>query len=214
MNQPTVIIVGADKGGVGKTFVCRTLNDWLKANAIEYKAYDTQQPDGGLKKFDIEKTTVVNLEDSDDQVKVFDGLSPNVVTVIDIQAGLLSKTLTLLSEIGFIDLAKQGKLRVIVLHVFGPSEQSLSELGPVLTALQGSRHVAIANHINDTKYTAPAGAVDFPKLDELAAKAVDASSLLFSEYVNVNAGKVLGGKVRHWLGRVFAQFNVVLGDLK
>ncbi len=207
--KPTVIIVGADKGGVGKTTVTRLLLDYLASNGIEYRAYDTQRPDGALKNFFGETTTVVDLEKSDDQVKVFDNLSPSYVSVIDIQAGLLSKTLTLLSEIGFLDMAREGKLQVVVLHVLGPAAQSLSEVAPIIAALQGSRHITIANHINDTEYKAPDGAVVISKLDELAAKSVDTASLGFVAYTQSDNSLTLRGKVRHWMGKSFDAFNAV-----
>jgi MinD-like ATPase involved in chromosome partitioning or flagellar assembly len=204
--KPTVYIVGADKGGVGKTTITETLLDYLNANGIAFKAYDTQTPDGALKRV-FNEAEVVDLSKSDDQVKVFDSLSPSYVSVIDVQANSLRPTLALLSEIGFLDLAKQDKLRVVTLHVLGPGAQSLSEVQPIMDALQGSQYIPLANHINDTEYTAPEGALHIPKLDELAAKAVDNASQSFATYVNANPGKVLSGKVRNWEGRVFEQFN-------
>ncbi|MET4719890.1 hypothetical protein ABIF63_003996 [Bradyrhizobium japonicum] len=35
------------------------------------------------------------------------------------------------------------------------------------------RHIAIGNHINDTKFAFPAGAVNIPMLSAKASKAVD-----------------------------------------
>jgi 2-phosphoglycerate kinase len=41
MGQPTVILIGADKGGVGKTTVARTLLDYLTTQEIPTRAFDT-----------------------------------------------------------------------------------------------------------------------------------------------------------------------------
>src|SRR5207253_7093542 len=49
--RPTVILVGADKGGVGKTIVARTLLDYLVANNVPARAFDTEAPKGTLKRF-------------------------------------------------------------------------------------------------------------------------------------------------------------------
>ena len=38
MPKPTVILVGADKGGVGKTTVARTLLDYLTAEKLPTRA--------------------------------------------------------------------------------------------------------------------------------------------------------------------------------
>jgi cellulose biosynthesis protein BcsQ len=86
VTTPTVIIVGADKGGVGKTTVSRTLLDYLKANGRDYRAFDTETPTGVLKRFHSEKTEVIDLTTSDGQMKVFDTLSSTEFTVIDIYA--------------------------------------------------------------------------------------------------------------------------------
>jgi hypothetical protein len=51
MPKPTVILVGADKGGVGKTTVARTLLDYLTAENLPARAFDTEFPKGTLKRF-------------------------------------------------------------------------------------------------------------------------------------------------------------------
>ena len=51
MAKPVVIVVGADKGGVGKTTVSRTLLDYFSANNVLTRAFDTESPRGTLKRF-------------------------------------------------------------------------------------------------------------------------------------------------------------------
>ena len=46
MAKPTVIVVGADKGGVGKTTVARTLLDYFTAHQMATRAFDTEAPKG------------------------------------------------------------------------------------------------------------------------------------------------------------------------
>ena len=48
MAKPAVILVGADKGGVGKTTVSRALLDYLIAQSIPTRAFDTESPRGTL----------------------------------------------------------------------------------------------------------------------------------------------------------------------
>ena len=92
MAKPAVIVVGADKGGVGKTTVSRTLLDYFSANNVPTRAFDTEFPRGTLKRFHPEITEIVDMTTTADQMKIFDTLnaaSPSV-TVIDVRAGLLS----------------------------------------------------------------------------------------------------------------------------
>ena len=51
MAKPAVVVVGADKGGVGKTTVSRTLLDYFSANNVPTRAFDTEHPRGTLKRF-------------------------------------------------------------------------------------------------------------------------------------------------------------------
>ena len=207
MTKPVLIIVGADKGGVGKTMISRALLDYLKANGFEHRAFDTENetPNGVLKRFYPDRTAIVDLADSDGQMQVFDTLGA-AVTVIDIRAGLLSPTLKTLAEIGFLDPAKYA---LIVLHVLGNTQTSIDEVKPVTDQLAGLRYIAVGNRINDTKFDFPAGALDVPPLNARAVEAVDQANASFSDFINSGASAVLRGYVRHWLSIVHAQFAAV-----
>jgi MinD-like ATPase involved in chromosome partitioning or flagellar assembly len=95
MTKPAVIVVGADKGGVGKTTVSRTLLDYFSANNVPARAFDTESPRGTLKRFHPDITAIVDMTATADQMQIFDTLNavPPSVTVIDVRAGLLSPAL-------------------------------------------------------------------------------------------------------------------------
>lgn len=206
MNKPSVFIVGADKGGVGKTTISRALLDFLDASGVQSRAFDTESEVSGgvLKRFYPERAEIVDLANSDGQMKVFDTLNALSATVIDIRAGLLSPTLQLLSEIGFLD---PDKYAINVLHVLGSTQTSLDEIKPVAERLAaGARHVAVGNRINATKFAFPADALDIPMLGAAAVEAVDKANAPFNAFARDNASAVLRGMVRTWLDRVFGQF--------
>src|SRR5260370_39774797 len=104
MAKPVVIVVGADKGGVGKTTVSRTLLDYFSANNVPTRAFDTESPRGTLKPFHPDLTEIVDMTTTSDQMKIFDPLNSGTpsVTVIDVPAGLLSPSLPSLPDIGFL----------------------------------------------------------------------------------------------------------------
>src|SRR4029450_2603960 len=95
MAKPAVVVVGADKGGVGKTTVSRTLLDYFAANNVLTRAFDTEAPRGTLKRFRPDITEIVDLTTTADQMKILDTLNdaPSTVTVIDVRAGLMLPTL-------------------------------------------------------------------------------------------------------------------------
>jgi hypothetical protein len=213
---PHVVIVGADKGGVGKTTISRTLVDYYQAHGITHHAFDTEVPLGVLKRFHPSKATVVDLTESDGQMKVFDTLRERQVTIIDIRAGLLSKTLTLLSELGFLDGVKEGRLRISVVHVLGPNQASLDEINAVAALVEGAKHHLVANHTTDTKFMGlsddmrrvGAGLIAIGKLDTLAAETVDNLGVSFEAFVlNQDNSETLRGYVRAWMRRTFKAYD-------
>jgi hypothetical protein len=238
MAKPTVILVGADKGGVGKTTVTRALLDYFNAHSIPARAFDTESPRGTLKRFFPDITEVVDLTTVPDQMKVFDTLggSENRVTVIDIRAGLLSPTLRSLRDIGFIDAAKKGQITFAVFHILGPTISSLDEINEIASYVSDGSYFLTKNFINNTSFfewdpatfkayfrkTKNAIDVTIPKLDEMACEQVELASVPFFTFVSNKtiAGEqaqysfVLRGYVRHWLGHVWAEFDrIKLGEL-
>jgi ABC-type branched-subunit amino acid transport system ATPase component len=131
----SVVIVGADKGGVGKTTVARTLLDYFIAHQVPTRAFDTEAPRGTLKRFHPDVTEVVDMALVPDQMKIFDTLNSSeaTVTVIDVRAGLMSPTLKALRDIGFIEAARKGQITFAVFHILGPTIASLEEIKETAT---------------------------------------------------------------------------------
>ena len=238
MAKPTVILVGADKGGVGKTTVTRALLDYFQAHAVSARAFDTESPRGTLKRFFPDTTEIVNMTAVPDQMKIFDTLGgiDNRVTVIDVRAGLLSQTLRSLREIGFIEATRKAQITFAVFHILGPSITSLDEIGETADFVTEGHYFLVKNFINNTSFFEwdPAtyqsyfrkipNAVELaiPKLDEMACEQVELASVPYYTFVSNRTAKgeqaqysfVLRGYVRHWLGQVWSEFDrIKLNDI-
>jgi hypothetical protein len=231
MAKPAVIVVGADKGGVGKTTVSRTLLDYFSANDIPTRAFDTESPRGTLKRFHPDITEIVDMTTTSDQMKIFDTLNTAApsVTVIDVRAGLLSPALASLRDIGFLDAAKSGQITFAVFHILGPSIASLDEIAATSSFMEGARYFLVKNFINDTQFfqwdqatynsyfhrIKDATDLVIPKLNELAYEQVEVASVPFLKFVSnkgisdeeANYSFVLRGYVRHWLANVWSEFD-------
>src|ERR1700734_3339158 len=70
MAKPALILVGADKGGVGKTTVARTLLDYFTAHHIPTRAFDAEAPKGTLKGFHPGATDIVDATRAADQMRM------------------------------------------------------------------------------------------------------------------------------------------------
>jgi len=233
MAKPTVILVGADKGGVGKTTVARTLLDYFGAHQTPTRAFDTESPRGTLKRFHPDATEVVDVTAVADQMKIFDTLGSAAarVTVIDVRAGLLSSTLQALSDIGFLESAKKGQITFAVFHILGPSIASLNEIAETTRFVGDASYFLVKNRINDTtffewdpktynsyfKQIKGASEISIPKLNEMACEQVEVASQPFVSFIankdakgqTANYSFVLRGYVRHWLGNVWSEYDRV-----
>ncbi len=238
MAKPAVILVGADKGGVGKTTVARTLLDYFTAHQVPTRAFDTEVPRGTLKRFHPDLTDVVDVTHVPDQMRIFDTLNAAeaTVTVIDVRAGLLSPTLRALRDIGFIEAAKKGQITFAVFHILGPSIASLDEIAETAAYLGDAKYFMVKNFINNThffqwdeathsayfKQIKDAIEITIPKLNEMATEQVELASVPYITFIanKKQSGEpasysfVLRGYVRHWLGNVWAEYDRIrLNDI-
>src|SRR5262249_61904738 len=91
--RPMVLMIGADKGGVGKTTIARTVLDYLDANGVPARAFDSEYPRGTLARFHPKATAIVDITAAADQMKMLDTLAETgaKVTGVDIRPGPLSR---------------------------------------------------------------------------------------------------------------------------
>jgi hypothetical protein len=231
MTKPAVVLIGADKGGVGKTTVARTLLDYFDHHKVRARAFDTEAPRGTLKRFHPEATNVVDINYVPDQMKIFDTVTSTDATVslIDVRAGLLSSTLRALRDIGFIDAAKKGQITFVLFHILGPSIASLDEIAETADYLGDAKYFLVKNFINNTHFfewdeathssyfKKIPGAVDItiPKLVEMATEQVELASVPFATFIAnkkqsgdaASYSFVLRGYVRHWLDNIWAEYD-------
>src|ERR1700722_19970578 len=197
--KPAVILVGADKGGVGKTTVARALADYLTGKNIMTRAFDTESPRGTLKRFHGDMTEIVDIDSTSDQMKILDTLNTTQVkvSIIDTRAGALARTLRALRDVDFLDAVREGQFTFILFHVLGPSISSLDEIAETTPFVANADYFLVKNHVNDTTFfewdpetyqkyfleTRSAGELTIPKLSQMAYEQVEVAGSLFSTFV-------------------------------
>jgi hypothetical protein len=233
MTKPAVVLIGADKGGVGKTMVARTLLDYFSIRSISTRAFDTEWPKGALKRFNYKFTEVVDVTSVADQMKIFDTIesSGTQITLIDVRAGLMSPTLQALSNIGFLDMNKANQINFLLFHILGPSISSLDEIAETSRFLVDARYFIVKNFVNNTsffewdkatynsyfKQIPHAVEIAVPKLSEMACEQVELASVPFGDFIanktatgaTASNSFVLRGYLRHWLNNVFSEYERV-----
>jgi hypothetical protein len=231
--KPTLILVGADKGGVGKTTLARSILDYFARKNVLTRAFDTENPRGSLHRFYPNITEIIDLNNVAHQMRVLDTMeTANVpVTVVDLKAGNLSYSLDLFERIGVLEAARNGMFTLGLFHVVGPSIASLDEIGELSRYLQGVEYVLTRNAINETNFfewdeatyrkyfsqIAKTQEINIPKLNEMAYEQVDVAGVTFKDFIDNRAadgsqGKfsfVLRGYVRKWCTEIDEEFGRV-----
>lgn len=224
---PLVVIVGADKGGTGKTTVTRALAGYADHLGQHPTLIDTQIPRGGLKLF-YPEARLIDIASTGGMMEVFDPLPP--LTVIDVRGGVMAQLVKTLGEVGLVQDCVKGSVRLALVYLLGPSVESLAEVVDAYRAIGPGLRVFFArNHVNATEYfgwekdTRFATALesmkstmfDVPQLDARATEACQLAGVPFQTFVSdARNNRILRGLVQHWLDNVFASFDSVgLGEL-
>lgn len=225
--KPLIIMVGADKGGVGKTTVSRAVAEYLAKSNIQFRAIDTEIPKGVFKRF-VPSAEVRDMDDIGDQMAVFDKLSP--ITLIDVKAGMLSHLVRTLDKARLLDEVKQDAVALVLLHVLGPTRESLGEAPTTRAAIGGgSLHFLVKNYISENEgyfgwandpelgpvlESLASTTIAVPHLEGRAAEDVDLKNQLFGLYGMKGESRMLRGEVWAWIQRVWAEFDRIgLGKL-
>lgn len=226
-----LILVGANKGGVGKTTVTRLLIDYLRMANRNVQAFDTQSPVGALKRFYPDIADIIDITHIRDQCRLIESLAAHdAVTIVDMKAGQLTHTLKFMQDVGLLDAAARGEARVLVLHLIGASVASLSEVEDMAPFTDKCDYRIVKNLVNDSnffkqnarfseRYLSVSDArkeILVPRLDPLAYEAVELTGLPFSSFVFDEPSRlveklprsfVLRGYVRTWLERSWNNFE-------
>lgn len=220
---PTLIVVGSQKGGVGKTTTARLLTHWLENQNRNYFCYDTESPNGSLARFYPEVTAIVDVNETAGQMQIFDPLlskQENSTYIIDLRAGIMFDFIDKMENLFIMKDVRKGAFRMFFLHLLGASLESIQEVKQTMNSFEGASHVVVRNlgaggefeawTASDTRAEfLNNGGIELtiPPLDPVAYRAVDQSSSRYNDFMqnvyadgsNANHSYILRAYVRHWL---------------
>jgi hypothetical protein len=120
------------------------------------------------------------------------------LTIVDIGAGLFTRTIATLERLGILNDVRAGSVRLVLLYLLGPSVASLNEAVEANRTIRGKVELFfVKNHINGTEYFAweaderfadafsamEARMIKVPQLDAMAAESVQRRGQPFSNFV-------------------------------
>lgn len=206
------------KGGVGKTTVARALIDYVTTHGLSPRVFDTEFPKCDLANF-YPSAKRADITSVAGQAEIFDDIGQ--LTIVDIAAGVLSKTVGVLDRTRILDDAVSGKIKIVLLHVLDSSIASLAEICEMQAKLpRGVSLYLVKNHKSTNQYSgweddtrfinacASGKMLTIPALDEDIAERVQAAGGSYVQFANSTAqSSVRRRHVSAWLGDVFAEFQ-------
>lgn len=219
---PTLILIGADKGGVGKTMMARALLDYCKERGVKPSVFDTEPEPGVLRRF-FAYAKPVDVAQVRGQMQVFDDVPANGITIVDLRAGSLSRVLAAMRDAGLLKDIHAGKMRMVVIHVLGSTEASMREIAATAAILiEGGEHILVKNHATDGQFFEwdsvlhdsyfkvidAKALLDIPHLDGMACDTIEKRGTSFRSFIaDETNSRLLRGVVQHWLGQVWKEFD-------
>jgi hypothetical protein len=228
--KQTFILVGADKGGVGKTTLSRTIVEYFTALNLPLLAFDTETPHGALLRYHPSITTLVDIYSTIDQRKIFEPAqgSPPVI-LVDFRAGTFLQTLATLKKIGIIDRAEEGEFDILLMHLLAPSMVSLQEQTEVQPYRAACKHFVVQSFAGKSAFFQDKKDVvehyigdipseqrlQVPTLNQMAFEAVDLLGTTFYDFAtgddpdtkSPQHSLVLRGYTQSWLGTMWDEYD-------
>jgi hypothetical protein len=228
--KQTYILVGADKGGVGKTTLSRTIIEYFTALNLPLTAFDTESPNGALIRYHSSVTHIVDVFSTIDQRRIFEPtLSAPPFVLVDFRAGSFLQTLSTLEQIGVLSRAESGEFEIVLMHLVAPTIVSLQEQIEVREFKKTCRHFVVQSFAGKSAFFEDRKDIvhdyigdipleqrlQVPTLNQMAFEAVDVMGTTFfdfatSEDPNVNSPQhslVLRGYTQSWLATIWDEFD-------
>ena len=222
--QRSVILVGGDKGGVGKSAVARALSDYLYAHGRDHIAYDGDDVNPTFLRFFPKAERLYTKS-----VKGFEPLINNLESetpcqLVDLGGGTSIMLGKFADHTGFIALAEKMGAKIALMFVLAPgvdsvnllkiiSEQYGNRLQYIIArseAIPGNWDLWQGSKTREKLLAAGATEITIPALDPDAFSAVDRYSLGWRVAASDRRLTLASrAKVFRWIEKVHGEFDRV-----
>ena len=130
---PLIHIVCSDRHRNGKTLLARVLIDYLLLDGRDPFVIDADHPEGPLRAYFPGRTALVDFDHMPGRMKLFDTIlaSPGRDYVIDLPAVQWQNFFEAMAELHFMEEARKGGSRFVVLFLVDRDEESLKNADAV-----------------------------------------------------------------------------------
>lgn len=217
----TIVFVGGDKGGVGKSTVARTLLEFYQQQKVDLLVFDGDDTNPTLTRFykQAVRLSTRSAEGFDPLLAKLEG-GP-AVQLVDLGAGSSIALKQFVDRVGFLDLAQEYGVKVTFVFVLAPTKDSIKLLN-VLSEQYGDRidYVVARNERNEgawdlweksrtrAKVVEELGGIEItiPTLDPWTAEKVDRGDLMWGAALQDRALLLVRrSQIFRWRNHVFAE---------
>jgi hypothetical protein len=218
-----ITVVCSDEARNGKTLTARLMSDHMLLTGRDPHIFDCDHPGGRIRHFFPERTTHIDIERTDGQMRMFDAMlaDPSRDYVVDLQKSGFEPFFTVLEDLDFINAAHDQGLELAVAFLLDRKMTSLVTARDLHGAFPDVHFSLIHNAWSCNLLTTPQSRdiyeeiepdVEFtlPVLDPEAMAVADEPPFSFSRCVTENyAGLVprVRLRLRAFLNDVFGQFR-------
>jgi len=198
-----VVFVTGDKGGVGKSFLSRTLMGWYQTRGTPVHGFDTDKTNSTFYRFFAKDNSVGHLDvdapESLDQLINLITSGEDKIILIDCAARTMDQLLTWMREIDFLGLKEEYKFQITLAFVMGPEKDCVAILKDIYGSFQNTvDYIVVKNMAKGRAFDiydnstvrkellekAQAQEMELPALFDRTAMLVDRLNLSFETAIN------------------------------
>ena len=227
--QSSILLIGGEKGGVGKSLVSRALAQYFIDHSMPFVGFDTDRSHGALMRFyaDYASPILIDRYEALDHIVEAAVERPGIRVLVDLAAQTHAPLVAWMDDSGVLDLAPENALRITYWHVMDTGRDSVDLLRQVLERFHDRlNYVVVRNQLrgNDFSNLEKSGLLD--RLSDLGGRVVEIKQLHQSVIQKIDArdssfwaakqsgaefGAGLGlmerQRLKTWINNVFAEFD-------
>jgi len=224
-----VLLIGGEKGGVGKSLVSRALAQYFIDHSMPFVGFDTDRSHGALMRFyaDYASPILIDRYEALDHIVEVAVEQSGLRVLVDLAAQTHAPLVAWMDDSGVLDLARENGLQITYWHVMDTGRDSVDLLRQILERFQDRlNYVVVRNQLrgNDFSNLEKSGLLD--RLSDLGGRVIEVKQLHQSVIQKIDAkdssfwaakqsgtefGAGLGlmerQRLKTWMNHVFAEFS-------
>jgi hypothetical protein len=216
MSQHTPLyIVASPRPRVGKTLIARLLIELLRSSQRPLVGFDLNPREPALAGYFPKLVWTVDIADTRGQMALFDQLiaHDSGTKVIDLGYAAFEQFFTVMSDIGFVQEARQRLIEPIVLFVTDSAQTTVRTYAELRSRLAPAAFVPLHNEAVSIIFTkkdfpptpAACGIIYIPRLPAIVRGVVDRPTFSFAAHMREQPGGPT--EVHSWIGDIFSEFR-------